>query len=67
MDSLNANLNLLLSRHKMEKSLKSLSLLSCKRRWSETADGLQATLFPVKGDLPMCSPDRTLKWRSVLP
>ena len=28
---------------------------------------LQYVLIPVKGDKPICSPDLTFKWRSVLP
>ena len=56
----------LLSRHNVVKSLKS-QLWSSNRRWSETADCLQATRFPVKGETPKCSPDLTLIWRSVLP
>ena len=36
-------------------------------RWSDIADGLYATLYPVTGDKPICSPDLTFKWHSVLP
>ena len=31
------------------------------------ADGLDATLFPVQGNKPKCSPYLTFKWCSVLP
>ena len=36
-------------------------------RWPDIADGLYATLYPVTGDKPICSPDLTFKWQSVLP
>ena len=67
IDSLKDSLNALFSQHKIEKSLKLLLLCSCDNRWSDIADGLHATLFPVKGGKPICSPDLTLKRRSVLP
>ena len=35
------------------KSLKLLLLCSCSNRWSDIADGLYVTLFPVKGDRPI--------------
>ena len=50
IDSLKDSLNALFSQHKIEKSLKLLLLCSCNNRWSDIADGLHATLFPVKGD-----------------
>ena len=34
---------------------------------SDIADGLHAALFLVKEEKPICSPDITFKWRSVLP
>ena len=67
IDSLKDSLNALLSQHKIQKLLKLLLLYSCKNRWSAIAEGLHATLFPVKGDKPICSPDLTFKWRSLLP
>ena len=67
IDSLKDSLYALFSQHKIEKLLKLLLLSSCNNRWSDIADGLHATLFPVKGDKPICSPDLTFKWRSVLP
>ena len=67
IDSLKDSLNALFSQHKIEKSLKLLLLCSCNNRWSDIADGLHATQFPVKADKPICSPDLTFKWRSVLP
>ena len=67
IDSLKDSLYALFSQHKIEKLLKLLLLSSCNNRWSDIADGLHATLFPVKGDKPICSPDVTFKWRSVLP
>ena len=67
IDSIKDSLNALFSQQKTEKSLKLLLLCSCSNRWSDIADGLHATLFPVKGDKPICSPDLTFKWRSVLP
>ena len=67
IDSLKDSLNALFSQRKIEKSLKLLFLCSCNDRWSDIADGLHATLFPVKGDRPICSPDLKFKWRSVLP
>ena len=65
IDSLKDSLNPLFSQHKTEKSLKLVSLYSCNNRWSDIADVLHATLFPVKGDKPICSPDLTFKWCSV--
>ena len=47
-------------------SLKLLLLCSCSNKWSDIADGLYATLFPVKGDEPIRSPDLTFKWHSIL-
>ena len=47
------------------KSLKLLLLCSCNNRWSDIADVLHASLFPVRGDKPICSPDPTFKWHSV--
>ena len=35
------------------------------KRWSETADGLHSTLFPVECDIPICSIDLRLRRRSV--
>ena len=67
IDSLKDSLNASFSQHKIEKSLKLLLLCSCNNRWSDIADSLHATLFPVKGDKPICSPDLTIKWRSILP
>ena len=58
IDSFNKSLKPLLSRHRIVKWLKSLSWL-CSKRWSETTDGLQSTLFPVKCDRPKCSPNLT--------
>ena len=66
IDSLKDSLNALFSQHKIEKSFKQLLLSSCNNRWSDIADGLHATLFPVKGDKPICSPDLTFKLHSVL-
>ena len=66
IDSFNKILKPLLSRHRIVKSLKSLSWL-CSKRWSETADGLHSTLFPVKCDIPICSLDLTLRWCSAFP
>ena len=51
----------------MVKSLKDGILLQIKR-WTRTAlsfDGL--TFLNVKGDIPICSPDLTLKCLSVSP
>ena len=67
IDSLKDSLNVLFSQHKIEQSLKLLLLCLCNNRWSDIADGLYATLFPVKGDKSICSPDLTFKWCSVLP
>ena len=74
MDSLKDSLNALFSQRKIEKWLKLLllcswinRLCSCNNRWSDIADGLHATLFPVRGDKPICSPDITFKWCFVLP
>ena len=66
IDFLKESLNALFSQHKIEKLLKLLLLCSCNNRWSGIADGLYATLFPVKGDNPICSPDRTFEWCFVL-
>ena len=66
-DSLKDSLNALFSQHKIEKSLKLLLSCSCNNGWSDIADGLHATLFPVEGDKPVCSPGLTFKRRSVLP
>ena len=66
IDSFNISLKPLLSRHRIVKLLKSLSWL-CRKRWSEIADSLHSTLFLVKCDIPMCSLDLALRWRSVLP
>ena len=55
-DSFNKSLKPLFSWHRIVKPLKSLSWL-CSKRWSETADGLYSTLFPVKCDIPMSSLD----------
>ena len=60
-DSLEDSLNALFCQHKVEKSLKLLLLCSCNNRWWDIADGLHATLFPVKGDKPICSPDLTFE------
>ena len=60
------SLNALFSQHKTEKSLKLLLLGSCNNRWSDIADDLHATLFPLKGDKPICSPDLIFKWRSEI-
>ena len=65
-DYFNKILKPLLSRHRIVKSLKLLSWLGSER-WSETADCLHSTLFPVKCDIPMCVLDFTLRWCSVLP
>ena len=46
-DSLKDSLYALFSQHKIEKLLKLLLLSSCNNRWSDIADGLHATLFPV--------------------
>ena len=74
MVSLKDSLNALFSQRKIEKWLKLLllcswinRLCSCNNRWSDIADGLHATLFPVRGDKPICSPDITFKWCFVLP
>ena len=67
IDSLQDSLNALSSQYKTEKSLKLLLLCSYNNRWSDVADGLHPTLFPVKGEKPIYSPDLTFKWRSVLP
>ena len=66
-DFLKDSLNALFSQYKIEKPLKLLFLCSCNNRWSDIADDLHATLFQVKGDKPICSPDLTFKWHSVLP
>ena len=47
IDSLKDSLNSLFSQHKTEKSLKLLLLCSCNNIWSNIADALDATLFPV--------------------
>ena len=60
------SLNALFSQHKIEKSLKLLLLGSCNNRWSDIPDDLHATLFPLKGDKPICSPDLIFKWRSEI-
>ena len=54
IDSLKNSLNALLSSRKIEKLLKLLLLFSCNNRRSDITDGLHATLFPVKGDKPIC-------------
>ena len=64
IDSLKDSLNALFSQHKIEKSLKLLLLCSCDNRCSHIADGLHATLFPVKKNKPICSSDITFKCRS---
>ena len=64
IDSLKDSLNWLFSQHNVEKSLKLLLLWSCNNKWSDIADELHATLFPVKGDKPISSLDLTFKWRS---
>ena len=57
----------LLFRHRIVKSLKSLSWL-CSKRWSKTASGLHhSTRFPVKCGITKCSADLTLTYRPVLP
>ena len=61
IESLKDSLNALFSQHKTEKSLKLLLLWPCNNRWSDITDGLHATLFPFKGDRPICSPDLTFK------
>ena len=61
IDSLKDSLSALFSRHKIEKLLKLLLLCSCNNRWLDVADGSHATLFPDKGDKPICSPDLTFK------
>ena len=66
IDFFNKNLKPLLSQHRIENSLQS-PLWLCNKRRSETADGLHSTPFPVKCDIPKCSPNLTLRWRSVLP
>ena len=67
IDSLKDSLNKLFSQHNVEKSLKLLLLWSCNNKWSDIADELHATLFPVKGDKPISSLDLTFKWRPLLP
>ena len=52
IDFLKYSLNALFSQHKTEKSLKLQLLCSYNIRWSDSADGLHATLFPVGGDKP---------------
>ena len=64
-DYFNKSLKPLLSRHRIVKSLKSLSWL-CSKRWSEIADGLHSTLFPVKCDILMSSLGFTLRGPLVL-
>ena len=66
IDSLKGSLNALFLQHKIKKFLKLLLLCSCNNRWSDIPDDLHATLFPLKGDKPICSPDLTFKWRSLL-
>ena len=66
IDSLKDSWNSLFSQHKIERSLKLLLLCSCNNRWSDIADGSHETLFPAKEDKPICSPDLTCKWHSVL-
>ena len=61
------SLNALFQQHKIKNSLKLLLLCSSNNRWSDIIDGLHATLFPVKKAKPICSPDLTFKWRSILP
>ena len=65
IDSLKDSLNVLFSLHKIEKLLQLLLSCSCNNRWSDIGDGLHATLFPVKGDKPICSLDLIFTWRSV--
>ena len=67
IDFLKDSLNALFSKCKIEKSLELLLLCSCINRWSDIADGLHLTLFPVGGDKPILSPDLTFKRCSVLP
>ena len=67
IDSLKDSLNALFSQHKIENSFKLLLLCSYNDRWSDIADGLHATLFPVRGDKLINSPDLIFKWRSVFP
>ena len=57
--SFSKSLKPLLSRHRLVKSLKSLSWL-CSKGWSETADSLHSTLSSVNCDISMCSLDLTL-------
>ena len=66
IDSLKDSPNALFSQHKLEKLLKLLLLSSGNNRWSDIANGLHETLFPVRGDKPIWSPDLKFKWRSVL-
>ena len=66
IDLLSDTLNALFSQHKIEKSLKLLLSCSCKNTWSVIADSLHGILFPVNGNKPICSPDLTFKWHSVL-
>ena len=61
IDSLKDSLN------RFKKSLKLLLLCSCNNKWSDIADELHATLFPVKGDKPISSLDLTFNWRPLLP
>ena len=49
------------------KNVVKITYVHVKNTWSKTADGFQATLFPVKGDGLMYSPDLTFKLGSVLP
>ena len=61
IESLKDSSNALFSQHKIDMSLKLLLLCSCNNWWSDIANGLHATLFPVKGDKTICSPDLTFK------
>ena len=58
---------MLFSQRKIEKLLKPLLLRSCNNRWSDIRAGFHEIVFPVKGHKPICSPDLTFKWHSVLP
>ena len=50
----------LFSQHRFEKLLKLILLFLCNNRWSLIADGSRGTLFPFRGDKPICSSDLTL-------
>ena len=62
INSLKDSLNALFSQHEIEKLPKLLLLCSCNNRWSNSADGLHAILFPVKGDKSICSLGLTVTW-----